>query len=125
MRLEKLTEKKLEDDKLKALEKLISGSLAASGEKIENMSTDQMIETILGSQWVEEELKNAAAPYYMLSKKENYHWLLDMNLRTFVKVPSGIEVIPIDAEGDNKMLCMIGHSAFLVPNELINCVGWN
>ena len=118
----------MKDDKLKALERLMSGSLDKLEKKSESIDvtvTEGMLETILGSQWVEEELKNSVAPSYMLSKDEAHYWIVNITVKSLQKMPAGIEIIPIGEEGEDKMLCMIGTSAYIVPNEFISYVGWN
>jgi hypothetical protein len=42
-----------------------------------------------------------------------------------MKIPAGTEIIPVDSDSNDKTLCMIGHSLYLIPNNIINCVGWN
>ena len=115
----------MKDDKFEAIKRLLSGSMSSLSDASGELTTENVIEAILSSPFIEDELRNSASPYYALSQDEKHYWLLNVNLKTLQKIPAGIEVIPVGEEGMNKMLCMIGHSTFIIPNDIIDYVGWN
>ena len=41
-----------------------------------------------------------------------------------MNIKSGVEIIPIDI-GEKDSLCMIGHSIFKIPNDILIYTGWN
>ena len=120
----------MEDEKLKLLELIMSGSLQKKKTEITevdntNITQDALLEMLMNTEWMEDELKNSATPYYTLSKEDSHYWLLNMSIKTLMKIPAGTEVIPVDSDSNDKTLCMIGHSLYLIPNNIISCIGWN
>ena len=127
----------MKDDIFKKLQNLLTGS-AKITEKIENsakeeqkdplLENEEMVNNfmnqILEATWVEEELKNSFAPSYHLSKKEKSYWLLNVSLKILTNIKGGIEIIPVEA-GEKTTICMIGHSMYSIPNDLLICSGWN
>ena len=83
------------------------------------------LDALLDSKWVEDELGSSASyPYYILSKAKDDYWLMNTQLKTLMLVKSGIEVTPVDYSGENT-ICLIGHTTFSIPNDILVCVGWN
>jgi len=124
----------LKDDIFKKLKTVLSGSGKMLKEQNEKELTEKKIEDedlintfmnqILDAAWVEEDLKRTSSPSYHLSKKEKSYWLMNLQLKTFSYVKGGIEIIPVET-GDRETICMIGASAFSIPNNLLVCSGWN
>jgi len=114
------------NDKLKFLEKFLSGS---TKEEIESKGSekdqDHFLEMIMNSPWIEDELTSAASPGYVLSKEKTSYWLMNLSAKTLHKVPGGVEIIPVESTTNDSMICMIGAAMFLIPNDQIMCVGWN
>ena len=125
------------DDLFKKIQSILSGSVDSS-KKIETESLKEsnsntkkeedvvtnFMSQLLDTVWVEDELKNMLVPSYILSKKENSYWLLNTNLKIFMNIKSGVEIIPIEI-GEKDSLCMIGHNIFKIPNEILVYAGWN
>ena len=127
----------MKDDFLDKLRSVLSGSTKISNDleikiKDDNSNKDlddtelvnSFMDKILDSAWVEDELKSTIAPSYHLSKKENSYWLLNVSLKILTCIKGGIEIVPIE-RGENNTLCMIGHSMYSIPNNIVICSGWN
>ena len=91
-----------------------------------NLNT--LLEGIFNSEWVENELAQTVAPCYTLTNKiepHDHHWLLNLNLKTLMRVSSGVDLVPIEKTEDGQTICAIGAYTYLVSDDLIEYVGWN
>jgi hypothetical protein len=123
------------DDKLKKIKDILSGSL----KKIEVESPEELtlpnnqdpedlansfLNEIIDSAWIAEELEKTITPCYLLSKDKESYWLFNVTLKILTKMSGGVELIPIE-EGKSESVCLIGFSTYSVPNDLIEYIGWN
>jgi len=123
----------LKDDIFKKLKTILSGSTKSNKDHSQDITENSLndeelvnsfMNQILDAAWVEEDLKRTFAPSYHLSKKEKSYWLLNVSLKILTNIKGGIEIIPIEA-GEKTTICMIGHSMYSIPNDLLICSGWN
>ena len=122
----------MRDDIFNKLKNKLSGSVklnkTASPADEKNIIEEELVNTfmnqILDASWVEEDLKATCAPSYHLSKKNKTYWLMNTTVKSLMHIKGGIELIPIE-NGDPNSICLIGHSMFSIPNNLIICSGWN
>lgn len=128
----------MNDDLIKKMKDLLSGSLKENAdteltEKTEVLSNEEkaneelvnnFMNQILDSAWVEEDLKKTVTPVYFLKKTDKDYWLMNTQLKILMPIKGGVELIPIE-QGYEKTTCMIGFSTYLIPNEYIECPGWN
>jgi hypothetical protein len=125
---------KLKDDLLKKIKGILSGSANLSSdtknevEETQKKTQDELVnnfmDQILESSWVEEELKSTITPSYHLSKKEKNYWLLNTQIKSFIRVKGGVEIVPMEL-GKNNSICLIGHGIFSIPSDLLVYTGWN
>jgi len=122
----------LKDDFLDKLKTILSGSVklnkatntAEQNKEIDEELVNNFMNQILDAAWAEQDLINASAPSYHLSKKEKSYWLMNTQLKTFTYIKGGVEIIPIE-QGKKETLCLIGSSTYTIPNNLLVCSGWN
>lgn len=122
----------MNDDIFKKLKTILSGSvqlnkdtgLEAQPQKVDEELVGSLMDQILDSAWIEEDLKSMCAPCYYLSKNSKSYWLMNTTLKTLVNIKGGVEVIPIDA-GSVNTICLVGQSTYSIPNKYIVCSGWN
>jgi len=125
----------LDDDLLKDLaSQILSGSLnidetkTLETEEEYNFTTQAILDSVINSDWIDEQLTQNVKPYYCLSdvnQSVKHYWVLNAVDRTMSKVPAQTELIIIERTKNNKSYCMIGDSMFLISNSLICYVGWN
>ena len=123
----------MKDDLFNKLKSILSGSIQLEKTPDENITdrnlpdedlVNSFMNQILDAAWVEEDLKKSCAPSYHLCNKEKHYWLLNTQMKTFMQIRSGVEIIPIET-GKNNTVCLIGQSTYSVPNEILICSGWN
>lgn len=101
-------------------DKLVEGEM--------NQSTANLFEDLLGEMWVEKELQEYGTPdVYLLKKPEHgeYHWLVEYRTKMLSPVRHSSEVIPILSLGDDKFVCWVGKSQYIVSASLMSYVGEN
>ena len=88
---------------------------------------ESIFKEIISAPWVEEQLlTSGSSPGYMLKKnKKGYYWLIDTQTRAMCKVAATSELFLLEESEDEKTYCMIGTGVYLIPNELIVCLGYN
>ena len=87
-----------------------------------------LFEDLLGEMWVEKELQEYGTPdVYLLKKPEHgeYHWLVEYRTKMLSPVRHSSEVIPILSLGDDKFVCWVGKSQYIVSASLMSYVGEN
>ena len=123
---------KLQDDTKNDLIQMLQQAISGSTTEIDTVSDtqhsqDEILKTLMNSEWIESALEEVAKPSYRLlnSKQNKHHWLLNATTMSIDKVPQNVEVIPVEKQKDHKMLCLIGNSYYIVAEDLIHCTGWN
>jgi hypothetical protein len=88
---------------------------------------DGIFEKLLGDDWIEEELKSYSSPEYTLASKQesDYYWLVDYTTKMISPVKAGVDVTPLQALDEDKYVCQIGASHYIVSGSIITQVGFN
>lgn len=124
----------MDDEFIKDLaNQILSGSLTSETEETtvteaEEYSTQAILDSVIESEWIESQLVKNNIPYYLLLDPDSdsqHFWILNALERIMTKMPSGSELIPMEKPGSGKTYCMIGDCMFLIPDNLIQYVGWN
>ncbi len=96
----------------------------------EAMSSNETnaFEELLGEMWLDKELQEYGTPdVYMLKKPDHgeYHWLVEYKTKMITPVKPSSEVIPVISLGDDKFVCWVGKTQYVVSASIMTYVGDN
>lgn len=92
---------------------------------IDHDQVDKIMEKILDLAWVDNSLRENLSPAYYLDCKDKTVWLYSVSRMTFLPIPSGIEITPLDQVGNNKIKCIVGNDIYEIDAKMVKTAGWN
>jgi len=93
-------------------------------DELHEVEPEGTIQKILDTGMYENGMIENAFPMYVLDVEEDIKWLYSVQRKTYVPIPGGSEVIPVDTEQEG-YFCVINNEVFSLEEEWVTCIGWN
>tara|TARA_Y100001972_G_C7424100_1_gene218905 strand:- start:79 stop:465 length:387 start_codon:yes stop_codon:yes gene_type:complete len=90
------------------------------------LKLEEALESILGTGWVDDQLKASIAPVYVIKSDSKKVWLFNVTKKCFFEFENMTEITSIGEKVSADIsYCYINNDIYEVNNELIHCLGWN
>ena len=95
-------------------------------EAFDILKLEEAFEKLLGTGWVEDQLKQSVTPVYVVKSDKDKVWLFNASKKCFFQFDNMVEITAIGEKiTEDKSYCYINNDIYEVDNELIHCLGWN